>query len=141
MAQKLSAFGTLLKLSDAGATGTFTTVAGVQDIEGPEFTTDTVEVTAHDSTDAFEEHVPGIKRSGEVTFTTVYDPANVTHQSLYTVWSGRLTRGWQIIAPDTGAEMVAFLGIITRWGRSYPVNGALTADISIKPTGAATVTP
>lgn len=141
MAVKYSAFGTSLKVSDGAATPVFTIVAGVQDIDGPKYSTDEIDVTAHDSLNAFEEAIPTIKRASPITIPIVYDPANVTHQALVTLWQNRTVRDWQIIAPDAGAEMIQVAAFIKDWGRSYPVAGALMADLSLRPTGQPTITP
>lgn len=140
MAIKYSSFGTILKMSDGAATPVFTAVAGVQDIDGPEYTTDAEDVTAHDSPNAFEEKVPTIKRSGEITFPIVYDPADPTHASLIDVWQDRDTVAWQIVAPTTPAETIEVDAFVSRWGRSYPVSGGLMANIGLNPTGEPTIT-
>ena len=44
-----AAFGTLLKLGDAGSPETFTTVAEITDLDGVDIKLDTDDATSHDS--------------------------------------------------------------------------------------------
>ena len=72
---KYDAYGTNLY---RGTSGGGTIIAQVQSIGGPGLSADTVDVTSHDSTGAWEEVVVSILRSGEITLDIVYDPANAT---------------------------------------------------------------
>jgi len=137
---KFSSFGTQLTIGDAATpTEAFTVVAGVQDISGPGFTTDIIEVTAHDSPNAFEEFVAGIKRSGEVTFDLALDPADATHDEttgLFAFWQDRLAHNMQLIWPFLSpSRQMDFAGIVIGFEYTAPVSGFLGASITIKPTG------
>jgi len=50
----VAAFGTLLKIGDGGGPESFTTIAEVRTLGGPELSRDTVDVTSHDSTANWE---------------------------------------------------------------------------------------
>ena len=65
--------------NDTTAGAVLATVAQVQNISGPSLSTSPIDVTTHDSTNAWEETVIGILISGEVTLDIVYDPADDTH--------------------------------------------------------------
>lgn len=135
---KYSSFGTLFQIGSGGSGETFTTVAGVQDISGPGFTTETIDVTAHDSPAAFEELVAGLKRSGEITFTLVYDPVHATHNEttgLFSHWQDRAVHNYKVVFTDAGTTTMSFAGITTGFEFAMPVSGALTTDVTIKPTG------
>lgn len=135
---KYSATGTQVQIGDGASTEAFTTVVGVQDITGPSFSTDMIDVTAHDSPNAFEEVVPGFKHSGEISFTLVYDPVHATHDEttgLFSHWQDREEHNYKIIFTDTGTTTMSFAGFCTAFDFSMPVNGALTVDVTIKPTG------
>jgi predicted secreted protein len=135
---KYSSFGTLFQIGDGGSPETFTTVAGVQDISGPGFETETIDVTAHDSPGAFEELVAGIKRSGDITFDLVYDPAHATHDDtdgLFSFWQDREVHNYKVVFTDAGPTTMSFAGICTGFEFSMPVSGALAASCTIKPTG------
>src|SRR3954471_2663707 len=112
-----SSFGTLLQLgSTNGGGGTFTTVAQVLDISGPEFSVDTEETTNQSSAGGYEEFLPTIKRSGNMTFDILYDPAQATHEDTATglifVMTGRLLRGYRLLMPVSPAKQWNFLGYV-----------------------------
>lgn len=133
---KYAAYGTLLK---RGAV----TIAQVTSISGPGITLDTEDVTSMDSTGAWEEVVGTILRSGEVTADIVYDPAAATHKNdsgglLYDLIS-RTAQTYSITFPDTAASVWSFSALVTGFEPSAPVDGALTASVTLKLTGQPTL--
>ena len=128
---KYSAFGTALKKDGV-------TYAQVTNISGPGLSLDTQDVTSHDSAGAWEEVVGTILRSGEVTLDIVYDPANATHKYaagglLYDLVS-RAAIPLSLVFP--GAVTWSFNALVTGFEPSAPVDGALTASVTLKLTGA-----
>ncbi len=121
----LAAYGTTI----ADGTGV---LANVTSISGPGITLDTADVTAHDSADAWEEHVPTILRSGDVSLDINYDPADVTHGRILTALTTRAEIAWTLGGP-VGAW--TFAGYVTGFEPSAPHDGAITASVTIKPTG------
>ncbi len=136
---KLSAFGTKLT---KGTYGSDVEVAQVTTLSGPSLALDTVDVTEHDGT-GWEEVVATILRSGTVTFTIVYDPNEATHKNavggLLYDFSHRLSSVWNIVFPTTPVSHISFTGFVTGFQPSAPVDGALTASVTIKPTGIVTL--
>ena len=133
---KYAAYGTLLK---RGAT----TIAQVTNLSGPGISLDTEDVTSMDSTGAWEEVVGTILRSGEVTADIVYDPAAATHKNasgglLYDLIS-RTAQTYSITFSDTAASVWSFSALVTGFEPSAPVDGALTASVTLKLTGAPTL--
>jgi len=134
---------------DATSTATtagvvLTTVAQVSSISGASLSADTVDVTTHDSTNAFEEHVVTILRSGEVSMDIVYDPAVDTHDA--TAGNGLLSRyeakqltDFSIEFPDAATTTWNFDGYVTGFEPSAPHDDALTAAVTIKLTGDVTL--
>jgi len=128
--------------TQAGAA--LTTVAQVKSISGPSLGTDTEDVTTHDSPNAWEEVVVTLLRSGEVTLDIVYDPADDTHDG--TATGGLLTRlqnrnvtDFAIVFPDAASTTWYFDGYITGFEPDNPVDGAVTASVTIKVTGEMTI--
>jgi len=122
----------------AGVVGVET--AGVTNISGPGLSLDTEDVTCHDSTAAWEEVVATILRSGEVTLDVVYDPAGATHDAttglLYRL-EGKLYTYFDLIFRSTNNW--TFFGYVTGFEPTSPVDGALTASVTIKITGQPTL--
>ena len=133
---KYDAFGTLLK---RGAV----TIAQVANISGPGLSLDTEDVTTHDSTNAWEEVVATILRSGEVTLDLVYDPAAVTHKNasgglIYDLVQ-RASTTYSITFPDTAGSVWSFTCYVTGFEPGAPHDGALTASVKLKLTGDVTL--
>ena len=120
------------------------TVAQVTNISGPSLTLDTVDVTCHDSTSAYEEVVATLLRGGEITLDIVYDPADDTHDA--TGGNGLLTRmnakrrtNFSLIFADTASTTWAFDGYVTGFEPGAAVDGATTASVTVKIDGAMTL--
>lgn len=140
MSSAVSSHGTLFKIGDGGGGGeVFTTIAEVLDISGPGITVRTEDVTNHDSV-AWAEHKPTIKELGEATFDLNYFSA-VTQDTLRTDMLAMTIRNFQVVFKIFGGtETWAFAGIITGWAPNATVAGIMRASITIKGTGALTVT-
>ena len=126
----LAAFGTTLTGLAAGLIGNIT------NISGPALSLDTVDVTAHDSPAAWEEHMPTILRSGEITFDLNYSP--VTHAAaggLLLQLTTRAIDAWTIGGP---MGVWTFNGYVNKFEPGAPHDGKLSAASGIKITGAVT---
>ena len=116
------------------------TVAQVTNISGPDLAADGIDVTTHDSTNAFEESLVGLLRSGDVSFDIVYDPADNTHDGTDTAGlvyrlKNKVRTAFSIVFPDTGSSTWSFDGDVSGFNPGEPVDGALTASVTVKPTG------
>jgi hypothetical protein len=119
-----------------------TTIAQVSNIGGPGMALDTEDVTTHDQATAWEEVVATILRSGEVSLDIVYDPNGATHNAtagLLDSLEQKLVYDWSIVFPSSGTVTWNFDGYVTGFEPSAPVDGALTAAVTIKITGAPTL--
>jgi predicted secreted protein len=115
----------------------YVTVASVTNLSGPGIAVDTEDVTSHDSTGAWEELVVTIIRSGEVTADIVYDPVADSHDGTATsglVYSmkNKVKRHFSITFSDAANTVWSFPGYVTGFEPSEPVDGALTASVTIK---------
>lgn len=125
-----------------GAAEAFTTIAQVRNIGGPGLALDIEDVTTHDSTEAWEEVVATVLRSGEVSLDIVYDPATATHGygvGVLAVLPRRATRNFQIIFPDTASTTWAFAAEVVSFEPDAPHDGALTASVTLKLSGKPTL--
>ena len=118
-------------------TGTYTTIAEVKDISGPDTTVDIVDVTNQDSPDNFEEIIPTLKRGGTTSFDVNFVPTDPTHDSttgLLYYLNNRSQEDWQIIIPGTGLS-VQFSGYVVKWGPKFPVANVASASMDIRVSG------
>jgi predicted secreted protein len=133
---KYAAFGTLLKRAG-------TTIAGVQNISGPGLSLDTEDVTTHDQATAWEEVVATILRSGEISLDIIYDPNAATHKyaagGLLSDLVLRTAVSYTLIFPSSGTVTWTFTAFVTGFEPGAPHDGALTASVKMKLTGAPTL--
>lgn len=126
--------------ADTTAGVALTAIAYISNIGGPSLAADTEDVTTHDSTGGFEEHVVTILRSGEVTLELVYDPNAATHgatSGLLAKLEDKTCAQYQIAFP--GPYNWTFDGYCNTFEPSAPADGALTATASLKVTGQPTL--
>jgi len=133
---KYAAFGCTLKKGG-------TEYAGVTNISGPGLSVDTVDVTSHDSTAAWEEVVAAILRSGEITLDIVYDPADATHKYaagglIYDLVS-RTAIALTMEFSDVGTTTWSYNAFVTGFTPGMPVEAGLTAAVTLKITGEPTL--
>lgn len=145
---KKSAYGALLQ-GDAlagDAAGTYRDVAFITALKGPGLALDTADVTSHDSTGAWEELVATVLRTGEMTVDIVYDPAAVSIKyvnGLLLKMASKTLEGFKVIFYDdtvlADRTTWAFNAFITSFEPDAPHDGALTASMKLKLSGAPTI--
>jgi len=116
-------------------------VAQVMDINGPDLSTDTDEITNHDSVDGVEEFLVTIKRTGEWTFELVFNGDEDSHDDntgLIKAWQDRSLDEYVCTYPD-GSKW-EFVAYVTGFSMAAPVDGHLSADVTLRPSGAPTFT-
>lgn len=129
--------GTLLLVGD-GATPTeaFTTIAKIKDIGGPGFNRGTHDASTQ--TTDWGEVVPGIKMGGQVTFDINLIPDEATHDhvtGLLKDFIDGVKRNFQLVFPDDAATVWQFAGFVLNYEPSAPVDGLLTASLTVEITG------
>lgn len=138
MAAKTHAFGTVLSWNSQ-------TVAGLDSINGIEVSVDTVDVTTHDSPDAYKEFIAGLLDAGEVTLTGFFDQTDTNGQlAMMTDMAARTARTAVITFPATTGTTWTFTGLITNLkigdaGVDSAIPFTATIKVSGKPTFAVAV--
>lgn len=121
-------------------------LVNVHDISGPSMSVDTIDVTAHDSTNWYREFVVGFIDSGEVSFSINWDPDETTHKvaasGLPYLLTQRTSEDFELEF-QTGAAAgdtykASFTAYVTAFEPSAPVEDKQTADITLKISGAVT---
>lgn len=130
----ISGFGTSLKI---GAVA----VAEILDVSGPSLSLETIDVTSHNSLEAWREYIAGLLDAGEITFDINYVPTAVTHKNaaggLLYLLATRASQAFTLTFPDTTAW--TFNGFVTGFEPSAPVDDKLSASITIKISGKPTL--
>ena len=128
---KYGAYGAILK---RGAT----TMAGVTNITGPNLSLETIDVTAHDSPGAMREAIASLIDPGDVTVELIFDPDAATHIAMRTDLTSRTATAYSITFVDATPTVASFQAFVTAFGVNLPVDGAMTASLTLKITGTVT---
>ena len=132
----ISSLGTILRKEGA-------VIADVKGISGPALTRDLADVTALDSVNGFEEVLPTILRTGDVTFTLAFDPDNAEHLKLRDDVVTASGKNFEIEFPPTAAsgtvQTHSFEAFVTNYTNQIETGSEITADVTLKPTSTITV--
>lgn len=139
-------FGSAMKWDPIGGT-VYVPVGQVKDITGPAMTRGDVDVSDHDSATGYREFLPGLTDGGVVTFIIGFDPQNTAHiQGVGTgllgdfEGSGCTLAAWEYtLAVCAGTAVWTFDGYVNGFTQNAPVEGELTADLSVKISGKPTL--
>ena len=130
----ISAHGTIIKRNDQA-------IAELKDITPPPLTRKPIDTATHNSDD--DSYVVGIRRKGELQFMLNFLPSGeASHDAnggLLTAWADGSKDKYEVIFPD-GASWI-FSGFVTNVAAKAPVDGALEASVSIRPSGGQIMTP
>ncbi len=138
MSGAIHGHGTLLQIGDGASPENFTTIAEVTDINGPNISVDTVDVTSHSSPGAYKEYIVSLIEPGEVRFTVNFIPTDATHgltSGLLKDLQDRTLRNFQLVFPDATSTTYAFSAYVTGFQIKEPTTDVLGADVTLKITG------
>lgn len=133
----VDAFGTqFLRGNGATPTETFTAIANVTNIGGPDRSRETIDVTAHDSPGGWMEFIGGLKNGGEISLDLNYDPRETTHD-LDDDFDDAEPRNYQIILlPGSADEHTwSISGVMTGLGDEFPYDDKMGRTVTIKVSG------
>lgn len=116
-------------------------VAHVDTFSGPSLSVDAADVTSHDSPDRWEEVVPTVVRSGEITFDINYDPEENSHQLLIEAYETGVFRDFEVWfpVPSPGGTVWTLGGYVNGFEPSAPHDDKLAAAATVKPSGTASL--
>jgi hypothetical protein len=136
----ISSHGTVIERQDDGV-GAFVEVANIGDLTPPSLGRNEFDVTTHNND--IDQYILGVLRRGQVTFPFNFIPKDGTHDHLTGLYKSVIehqTDGWRITFPDEPSPTVwVFSGGISNIVPTAPVDGALSANVTIRPTGTMTI--
>lgn len=109
--QALPAQGTALKRGNGNSPETFTKIAEVMDITGPQRTRTMVEANSLDTT--VEEYITGILKSGTVTLSMILVPGDTGQGGLRSDLDAAVLRNFEIHLTDSPATVIAFAAYVS----------------------------
>lgn len=132
-------FGSVLALSSVGgSTGTFTNVAALLTIGDISKSRETKDVTPLDSTDGYDQVIPGgFTKTDPIDFTGIYLSTNSQHTGIIpdALDNGTKT-GWKVVMAGTSSNNVWYGDCyITRYKVGIPFDDKITFSATMKPTG------
>lgn len=108
-------------------------IADITSISGPGLERDTIDVSSHQSPQAWREFIGGMKDAGEVSIDVNYDPAD--HDELVADLDSEEPLSYRIIFPDDDETTWTFQAVMTGFEPDAPHDDKLSASLSFKVTG------
>jgi len=119
--------------------GEFTKVAEIFDINPPNRTRETFDVTSHDDNNSgYREFLTGFRDGGEVTLSMHYEKTR--HAAWLADFNSDDTVRYQIVFPDSAATTLEFSGLVTNIQTHAPLDDKMSVDVTIKVSGAIATT-
>ena len=130
-----SGVGTTFKRADTitSSDPTFTAIAEINSIDGPNKTRDTIDVTSLDSVGGYREFITSFRDGGEVTLEMNFTLAG--YNTLNDDFESEDAREYKITLPDTGNTEFDFDAYVTALGLGIPMDDKVTAPVTLKITG------
>lgn len=130
----LPGIGTNFQEEDTPGSDTWTTIAGVKSLSGPNISRETADITALDATNSFEELLPTIIRTGEVTLDMRFSPT--VHSTL----NDRIVagNGQNYRLQFTDSSTVTFSGLETGIDITAATDTEVQGNVTIKVSGPVT---
>lgn len=127
---KIKCKGTAIKQDLAG---TFTAIAQVLSIDGPETEIETFDATSLDSGIGKEYQQTGYVEGGSLTFEMFWDPALAGHQNITDIIAAPADENWKLVFSDSTEWPFTSAGIsITQ---TTKMNDGLKATVKLKVDG------
>jgi len=125
-----------LQIGNGGTGETFDDIAEVLDIDGPNQTRDSIEVTSHDS-GGWREFIGGLRDGGEVSFSVNLIPGESTQwddqYGLLGLFDSGISHSYRLFFPNGYNGL--FEATVTDFGVKSPVDGVVSGDIKLKISG------
>lgn len=123
---------------------TWSKMASIMDISGPELSTNDIDVTTNDSSDATKEYIAGLIEPGEVSFDINYDPSVSSHDrgetnSFPSLLLSRAVKNWRIQIAGSTSNVIYLNGYVKQFGIDLPMEEQVKASVTIKVTGSITL--
>lgn len=119
--------------------GSFSAIAQVRDISGPSMSLDPIDVSSRDL--VWKQYIAGMRDGGEVKFDCLYDSDRATHTAataggfIKDLIDGTVGN-YKLVFSDVTPVAATFSALVTKVEPKDPYNGAQTADVTFKITGA-----
>ena len=111
-------------------------IAQLTGVSGPGVDFNEADTTTMDSSSNYRTSVPGLGNPGDLTIGLMYDPTAVPHKRLAYYMGQRSVKAFKLYHGTTAAgDEDTFSAWIKSLGREIPMDGMITADITLHVTG------
>ena len=133
-------FGIIFEYTTDGGT-TWTPVGEIEDATPISISKDTYETTNHGTTDGHKTFEGGLVELGEASIVVQYDPTGTEHLLLRTraLAAHETAQDYRFTFGDTGATVESFSAICIGFEPATPIDNKITATVTFKPSGGATL--
>lgn len=139
-------FGVTFNIGDGpvSSTPTYTAIAQVQSFNGVEIESVMSDITAHDSTAGYDEHIPsGRKNTSEIELELTFDITQATHANaaggLVHAFLNDTLLAYQVVFPDTGNTTWEFDAYVSKLRMESEKEEHLKGMVTMRPTGQPTL--
>lgn len=109
-------------------------IANINSIDGPGMTRDTIDVTSLSSTGGYREFIAGFRDAGTIQLGMNFTRS--TYELLKGDFESDVVKNYRIVLPDVENTSIQFEGLVTELPLSIPADDKITADVTIKISGA-----
>lgn len=110
-------------------------IGQVTSIDGPGVDFPEVDTTTMDSSSNYRTSVPGLGEPGDVTIGLMYDPTATAVKRLTYYMGQRSVKGFKLYHGTSSADEDTFNAWVKSLGRAIPMDGMITADLTLHVTG------
>lgn len=134
-----AAHGAQVKIGDGTTVESFNVLSGI--VSGPNgggYSARTIDALPHSSTVVLKK-VTAVEPT-DITFDLLYDSADAYHAQLRDAAKNKTLTNFQVVFADTGAEQIAFQGLVSQFDRSADPEDWNKISVTITPFGDFTIT-
>lgn len=133
----VAAFGTQIQVLSQATPPTFTTIAGVGDITGPNTSVAETETTSHSTGKPHRTFIPTLIDDGDLAFPCYFNPSDPTHSlfspyGLENLYQNRAVTKFRMVNTDGTHRTREFLGFVKQLSETYPLAGVCTRATTIR---------
>ena len=134
MSNAVSGVGTLFRRWSGTA---WVNIAEINSISGPGMSRNTIDVTSLDSTGGYREFITGFRDAGTIALSMNF--SRVTYEAMKTDFESNVLQNYEMVLPDVEHTSIEFEGLVTELPLTIPADDKITADVTIKISGAVTM--
>lgn len=138
MSNAFSGVGAQFQRGDGTSAESFTAIAEVNSIGGPNMSRDVIDVTSLDSTGGYREFIAGFRDGGEVSLTMNFTLAG--YSDMKDDFESDDTVNYRIVWADTGATTLEFASLVVNLNSDTVPDDKVTAEVTLKISGQVTLT-